>query len=47
MAQAAFEAQLWGQAQQYLHELHNQYGDTQEVCLYDRSVRRNSASTEP
>lgn len=32
MAQAAFEAQLWGQAQQYLHELHNQYGDTQEVC---------------
>lgn len=32
LAQAAFEAQLWGQAQKLLHDLHHQYGDTQGVC---------------
>ncbi|RZI46524.1 heme biosynthesis HemY N-terminal domain-containing protein [Candidatus Finniella inopinata] len=32
MGQAAFEAQLWGQAHKYLQDLHAQYGDTQGVC---------------
>ncbi len=32
MAQAAVEAHLWGQAYQYLQELHKNYQDTKEVC---------------
>jgi HemY protein len=32
MAQAAFEAQLWGQAQKLLQDLHAEYGDTQGIC---------------
>ena len=32
MAQAAFEAHLWGQSYKFLQELQKDYGDTKEVC---------------
>lgn len=32
IAKAAFEAQLWGQANKLLQDLRNEYGDTKSIC---------------